>query len=134
MKNNQKTIFIIEDNPDLNDLISYNLNKKGYKVIKSFSGLDAIWKTATLTRPDCILLDLMMPSPNGFEICDFIKSSEDYRDIPIIIVSARSSAEDIEQALTLGADAYLKKPFSIQTLLQLIETHSSPTGKVRASA
>ncbi len=122
MTQNQKTIFVVDDDQDLVELMTYNLEKEGYKIKKAFSGLQSIWKLELEERPDCILLDLMMPSPNGFEICDYLKSSEDYRDIPLVIVSACNSAEDIEKALNLGADAYLPKPFAIEQLKSLVGT------------
>lgn len=126
MTQNQKTIFVIDDDLDLVELISYNLQKEGYKTRKAFSGLQSIWEMELQNeRPDCILLDLMMPSPNGFEICDYLKSSEDYRDIPLAIVSACSSPEDIQKALDLGADAYLPKPFSIDQLKAMVKSLSS---------
>lgn len=131
MRGDTKRIFLIEDDPDLVDLISYNLKKAGYEVVTAFSGVQAIWSAVVKARPDCILLDLMMPSPDGYEICDFLKSSEDFRDIPIIIISARGAPQDIEKAINLGADVFLVKPFSIDSLLGLVGKYSSPRGEIR---
>lgn len=126
-----KRIFLIEDDPDLVNLISYNLKKAGYEVVTAFSGVQAIWAAVVKDRPDCILLDLMMPSPDGYEVCDFLKSSEDFRDIPIIIISAKGAPEDIEKAINLGADVFLVKPFSIDSLLGLVGKYSTPRGEIR---
>jgi len=126
-----KSVLIIEDDPDLVGILSYNLKKEGYEVLSAGSGVQAIWRIVEKHRPDCILLDLMMPSPDGYEICDFIKSSEDYRDIPVIIISARGEPQDMEKALNLGADVYLKKPFPIQSLVGLLKRYSSPRGEIR---
>lgn len=98
----KKNIFVIDDEPDITQLIEYNLKKEGYKTFKINSGLQAIWEVVQQKRPDCILLDIMMPSPDGFEICDFLKTSEDYREIPVILVSAKASPEDIEKGLELS--------------------------------
>ena len=131
MEPKQKYVLLIEDDPDLVELLTYNLNKAGYEVLSAFSGVQAIWSTVAKNRPDCILLDLMMPSPDGYEICDFLKSSEDYRDIPIIIISARGAPQDIEKAINLGADVFLVKPFSIDSLLGLVGKYSTPRGEIR---
>src|SRR5262245_41047942 len=126
-----KRIFLIEDDPDLVELLSYNLERAGYEVVSAFSGVQAIWAAVAKKRPDCILLDLMMPSPDGYEICDFLKSSADFRDIPIIIISARGAPQDIEKAINLGADVFLVKPFSIDSLLGLVGKYSTPRGEIR---
>lgn len=121
----EKNIFVIDDDPDITQLIDYNLKKEGYQTFKINSGLQAIWEVSQQRRPDCILLDIMMPSPDGFEICDFLKTSEDYREIPIILVSAKASPEDIEKGLELGADAFLPKPFSMDTLVKMVKRFAS---------
>jgi DNA-binding response OmpR family regulator len=128
----QKVVLIIEDDPDLVDLLGYNLEKEGYKVIRAHSGIQAIWKVVEQNRPHCILLDLMIPSPDGYEICDYLKGSEDLRDIPLIIISARGERESIEKVMNLGADAFLPKPFSIESLLNLVNHYSSPGPMIKA--
>lgn len=132
MQNATKNIFVIDDDPDIAELIDYNLQKEGYKTFQIHSGIQAIWEISKQHRPDCILLDIMMPSPDGFEICDFLKSSEDYRKTPIIIVSAKGSPEDIERGLELGADAFLPKPFSMDTLIKMVHRYSNKKiGEIR---
>jgi len=127
-----KQVFVIEDDEDLLQILKYNLEKEGYTLHTARDGLRALWEMGKKERPDCILLDLMMPSPNGFEVCDYLKSSEDYREIPLIIISAKNSGEDIEKALELGADAYLPKPFSLDNLLHIVKKYSSaPRGEIR---
>ncbi len=127
-----KQILVIDDDPDLLQLITYNLKKQGYETLTAQSGLQAIWEMTRQNRPECILLDIMMPSPNGYEICDYLKSSEDFREIPVIIVSARATGEDIETAFHLGADAYLPKPFSMDQLFTLVNRYSKQrSGEIR---
>ncbi len=129
---NKGTIFVIDDDEEISQLIDYNLQKEGYKTFQMHSGIQAIWEISKQHRPNCILLDIMMPSPDGFEICDFLKNSEDYRDVPVIIVSAKGSPEDIEKGLELGADAFLPKPFSTDTLLKLVQRFTDRrSGQIR---
>ncbi len=132
MGEKEKNVFVIDDDSDLSELIHYNLKKEGYNTFTLQNGLQTIWELSKQNRPDCILLDIMMPSPDGFEICDFLKSSEDYREIPIILVSAKGSPEDIEKGLDLGADAFLPKPFSIDTLIKMVKRFASHrSGEIR---
>ncbi len=132
MTETKKNIFVIDDDPDIAHLIHYNLKKAGYNTSLIHSGLQAIWEVSKEKRPDCILLDIMMPSPDGFELCDYLKSSEDYRDIPLIIISAKGSPQDIERALELGADAFLPKPFPMDTLIKMVQRYAgSRRGEIR---
>ncbi len=127
-----KNVFVIDDDPDIAQLIDYNLKKEGYQTFQIHSGIQAIWEVSKQNRPDCILLDIMMPSPDGYEICDFLKTSDDYRDIPVILVSAKGSPEDMEKGLDLGADAFLPKPFAIDTLLKMVRRYSNRrAGEIR---
>ena len=114
---NQGTVFVIDDDVDIVELFAYNLQKLGYEVVTAPSGITAIWAIVDAKRPDVILLDIMMPSPDGYEICQFLKTEEAYKDIPVIIISARGTQEDIERGLALGANAYLPKPFGLEDLL-----------------
>jgi DNA-binding response OmpR family regulator len=116
----KKTIFVIDDDPDIVEFLSYNLEKEGYQIMKAPSGLEALWQITADPLPDLILLDLMMPSPNGYELCKYLKASDDFRDIPVIIISAKGTEEDIQKGLLIGADAYLPKPFKVSSLLELL--------------
>ena len=121
----KKTILIVDDDMDIVQLLEYNLCKAGYDVKASASGLEALWEMMGEKRPDCILLDIMMPSPNGFEICAYLKSSPEFSDIPVVIISARGNSNDIKAGLQLGANAYLPKPFGIDLLLKVIHDQTS---------
>jgi len=137
MTASNKAVLIIEDDPDLVGLLEYNLKKEGFEVLKAYSGVQGIWEVVVKNRPNCILLDLMMPSPDGFELCDFLKLSEDYRDIPLIVLSARGESETIEKVMNLGADAFVPKPFSMDSLIHMVHRYCSrgpgihPTYQVR---
>lgn len=116
-----KKILVIDDDPDVLELLEYNLKKAGYQVVTAPSGLNAMWGLEEDSRPDVILLDLMMPTLDGYEMCRYLKSSDDFKDIPVMIVSAKGSREDIEKGLAMGADQYLpKSSFTIETLLKEI--------------
>ena len=118
MLTDKKSIMVIDDDPDIVEFLRYNLNGSGYEVSTATSGLHAMWKIALSTPPDLILLDIMMPSPDGYEVLEYLKDSE-FRNVPVIIVSARTTENDIDRAYALGADYFLPKPFSIERLLEL---------------
>ncbi len=117
----KKKVLIVDDDPDILEFLSYNLKKEGYEVEQATSDMHALWLLAGNPKPDLILLDLMLPGTHGFEICQYLKSTPGLKKIPVIILSARGSAEDIETGLTLGAEAYfVKASFSITSLIGLI--------------
>jgi DNA-binding response OmpR family regulator len=117
----QKKILIIDDDPDILEFLSYNLKNEGYQVAQALSGMNALWQLAEKCQPDLILLDLMLPGTHGFEICQYFKQSQEFKNIPIIILSAKGSAEDMETGLAMGANAYfVKASFTIQSLMGFI--------------
>ncbi len=109
-----QTILIVEDNIDIHDLIKEVLEKAKYKVLDSYSGTEALM-VLERKQVDLILLDLMLPGLNGEEIVKKIK------DIPIIVISAKISAEDKVNVLLNGANDYITKPFSTEELLARIQ-------------
>jgi len=114
-----KKILVIDDDPDILELFEYNLKRAGYTVVTAPSGLNAAWALEEDTPPDVILLDLMMPTLDGYELCRYLKSSDEFKNIPVVIVSAKGAAEDIQKGLRLGADKYLpKSSFTMGALLQ----------------
>jgi DNA-binding response OmpR family regulator len=125
MVTERKKLLVIEDDPDFLELLTYRLQNEGYEVVQAQSGVQAIWKIVEHHRPSCILLDLMIPSPNGYEICSYLKISEDFRDIPVIIISALGEPENIERALNLGANAFIKKPLQVESLINMVRHHTS---------
>ena len=115
---NQKKILIIEDEESISDLISYYLEKEGYAVKAADSGQKGIAITETFS-PDLILLDLMLPDMNGFEVCK--KISGEYA-IPIIMITAKSDTIDKILGMELGADDYITKPFDIREVIVRIKS------------
>lgn len=116
-----KKVLIIDDDPDIVEWTSYSLRRKGYDVSSAFSGPQALWEVVDEKKPDVILLDIMIPDPNGYEICEFLKASEDYQKIPVIMISAKTSEEDRRRGFLCGADAYLSKPFSMEKLAIFVD-------------
>ena len=111
-------ILIVEDEKDLVQILEYNLNKKGYAAMAALDGLTAC-RMIEEEKPDLILLDLMLPDLNGWDICKLIRSHEDEKisETPIIMLTALGSSEDKIRGLELGADDYMPKPFVIKEVL-----------------
>ena len=118
---NGKMVLVIEDEPDIRELIHFNLNKFDYKVQLANNGEKGL-KEARALEPDLILLDLMLPGIQGIDVCRVIKSDANLKNIPIIILSALGQEEDIVKGLDAGADDYVTKPFSLDILNARIKT------------
>ena len=112
-------ILLADDEEDIKTVISLYLGSKGYEVVTAYDGLDAIDK-AKSEKPDLILLDVMMPIMNGFEVCQKLKDDPDTQDIPIIMLSAAAQSETITKSIELGAKDYIVKPFEPERLDKMI--------------
>jgi DNA-binding response OmpR family regulator len=112
-------ILIIDDEPDVLELIQYNLRKAHYDVAGVASGEEALAQVHT-TPPDLVVLDLMLPGVDGLEVCKALKQDARTVTIPIVMLTARGEEADIVAGLELGADDYLTKPFSPRVLLARI--------------
>ncbi len=118
---NQK-IVLIEDDRDLFELVSYNLKKEGYEVTGSQTGGGTV-ELCERQRPDLILLDVMLPDSDGFDICRRIKAHHLLQGVPIIFLTARGTEADRVLGLELGAVDYMVKPFSMRELALRIKRH-----------
>jgi len=114
----QETILIIEDDPAMLRGLKDNFEFEGYRVKTAADG-DQGLKDALHVQPDLIILDLMLPKVNGYEICRFLR--EERLDMPIIMLTAKGQESDVVLGLKLGADDYVTKPFSIKELLARVE-------------
>ncbi len=112
-------ILIVEDDHDIVEMVDYNLKDEGYETLPAFNGERGV-ELAKRQRPDLIILDIMLPIMDGFEVCRALKSDETTADIPIIILSAKSQETDKVVGLELGADDYVTKPFSPRELIARI--------------
>jgi two-component system, OmpR family, phosphate regulon response regulator PhoB len=115
------SILVIEDEEPIQILLKYNLESEGYRVRSSAQGEDVAFMIAE-ERPDLILLDWMLPGISGIEVCRLIRAKPESRDIPIIMLTARSEEAEKVRGLATGADDYLVKPFSVPELLMRIKT------------
>ncbi|WP_329955647.1 response regulator [Desulfomarina profundi] len=106
-------VLVVEDEPDIQQLVSYNLLKAGFNVSCADSGEQAL-QILAVEEIDCVLLDLMLPGMSGLEICSAMKNEmkNRYASIPIIMLTARGEEEDVVTGLQCGADDYITKPFS----------------------
>ena len=111
-----KNILVVEDDLDIRELISFNLANEGHQVFEANDGEVGIDK-ARNNNPDLILLDLMLPGIQGLDVCRIIKSDQETKETPIIMVTALGQEEDIVKGLETGADDYITKPFSIKVLI-----------------
>ena len=121
MENLKKQILIIEDEPDIQELLSFNLDNNGYKVYTASNGEKGL-EIARKEHPDLILLDLMLPGIHGLDVCRIIKSDQETSGISIIMLTALGQEEDIIKGLETGAEDYVTKPFSLQVLEARIKT------------
>lgn len=113
-------ILVVDDEEHILELISFNLTNNGYKVIKASNGIDAV-KLAIEEKPKLILLDLMIPGKDGYDVCREVRSNSEIRNTPIIMLTAKSEELDKILGLELGADDYITKPFSVRELLARVK-------------
>ncbi len=116
----KQTILIIEDERALVEVLTYNLKKEGFEVLSATDGQDGLRRAQT-TLPDLIVLDLMLPVIEGLEVCRVLKSGARTRDIPLLMLTARSEEVDEIVGFQMGADDYVTKPFKIKPLIQRIK-------------
>jgi len=115
-----KKILVVDDELDVQSILSFRLEINGYSVIVASDGEEGLEKIKK-ENPDLVLLDLMLPKMNGFEICRMVKFDDRLKGLPIIILSALDKEEDKKKALDSGADAYFLKPFDLEGLLTKIK-------------
>lgn len=116
----KKKILVVDDEPHIVELVRFNLEASGFKVIEAMDGQKAI-ELAQSENPDLILLDLMLPGTDGLEVCRFLRQQKSTREIPIIMLTAKSEEIDKVLGLEIGADDYITKPFSPRELVARIK-------------
>ena len=120
--NEQTTIMLVDDTPANLELLRAMLHKKGYKVLV-FPGGEPALRALERKEPDLILLDIMMPEMNGFEVCGRLKEDERLREIPVIFISALDDTQSKVRAFTAGGVDYVTKPFQPEEILARVQTH-----------
>jgi two-component system phosphate regulon response regulator PhoB len=114
-------IVVIEDEEDIRELIRYNLDKEGYRVLVANSGEEGL-ELVVNSMPDLIVLDLMLPGIDGLQVCRQLKADPKTRNIPVVMVTARGEEPDVVSGLELGAEDYVSKPFSPKVLAARVRT------------
>jgi len=116
----KKKILVVEDDRDISELITYNLEREGYEIACLYDGSRVV-DFVNKRKPEIIILDLMLPEVDGLDICRTLKSDPDTKHIPIIMLTAKSEEADVVVGLQMGADDYITKPFSPKVLVARIK-------------
>jgi two-component system, OmpR family, alkaline phosphatase synthesis response regulator PhoP len=116
MTEGRPTILVADDEEDVRELVSYRLTRSGYDVIDAVDGEEA-FRLASERVPDLMVLDVMMPRLDGYELTRRVRAEESLRSVPVILLTARSQESDVSRGFEVGADDYLKKPFSPDELV-----------------
>lgn len=117
----QTKILLVDDEKDIVEFLSYNLVQEGFKVITAFNGKEALEKISE--KPDLIILDVMMPKMDGYEVCSKIRSMEEFKNTPIIFLTAKASEQDEVLGLNIGADDFIQKPISPKKLTARVKSN-----------
>jgi len=115
----KKKILVVDDELDMLMVIKLRLEASGFDVITATDGLEGL-NAARKDNPDLIVLDIMLPKMNGYKVARFLKFDEEYRKIPIVMLTALGGEEDRNTGIETGADAYLTKPFETEQLLKTV--------------
>jgi DNA-binding response OmpR family regulator len=121
----KKKVLIADDEPDIVELIKYNLELEGLECMVASDGMDALAK-ARNNAPDLIILDVMLPKMNGYKVARLLRFDERYKGIPIVMVTARTQKNDRITGGESGADEYVGKPFDMDQLTGLVKKHLAP--------
>ncbi len=117
-----KKILIVDDEADIIEILQFVLETNGYKCITALDGEEGL-KLAREAQPDLIILDVMMPKINGYKISRLLKYDNKYKNIPIIMITARSQEEDRIIGEETGADEYITKPFQVEYVLEKVKSY-----------
>jgi DNA-binding response OmpR family regulator len=113
-------IFIVDDDPDVRELVEYKLVQQGHEVKTATNGQDAL-RLVPETKPELLLLDVMMPGVSGFEVLAKLRADAPTKSLPIIMLTAKAQDADVERGMALGANDYMLKPFSPRELMSRIQ-------------
>ena len=118
----QKKILVVDDEVDLVETIRFPLEAEGFNVLVAYNGEDAL-NQARKENPDLILLDIMLPKLDGYKVCRLLKFDERYRNIPILMLTAKTQEKDKAIGMETGADEYITKPFDMDELLEKVKAY-----------
>src|SRR3989339_189976 len=114
-------ILLVDDEKDIVEFLQYNLSNEGFKVITAFNGQEALDKLSQ--KPDLIILDVMMPKMDGYEACGRIRAIDEFKNTPVIFLTAKSSELDEVHGLNIGADDFIQKPISPKKLIARVKSN-----------
>ena len=120
-----QTVLVVDDEPNIVVSLEFIIKQAGYEVRVAHDGEAALTSVAEKV-PDLILLDVMMPKRDGFDVCQTIRANPAWKTVPIIMLTARGREIDREKGLALGVDDYITKPFSTRDIVTLIRQHLTP--------
>ena len=124
-----KNILIIEDDPSTLRFVEYTLQQEGLQVFTARNGLDGL-KSAQTQQPDLIILDIMLPGLDGYEVCHRLRQKAETASIPVLILSAKARQEDKDMGMRVGADDYLTKPVDPSEIVTKVQALLAGNGKV----
>ena len=113
-------VMVVEDDEELSEVLQYNLRRAGYEVSQAWNGREGMEAIAR-ERPDLVLLDIMLPEANGWEVCRFLAGSPELNRIPIIVFTAKSAREDFDQAREFNLAGFFTKPYTTTDVLRHVE-------------
>ncbi|MCX7148219.1 MAG: response regulator [Rhodocyclales bacterium] len=116
-----KKILIADDEPNIVISLEFLLKREGYEVVVAHDGAEALVRVRA-ERPDLAILDVMMPQRNGFEVCQDLRQDPEFKDLRIMMLTAKGRDTEVSKGLALGADVYMTKPFSTRELIAKVKT------------
>ncbi len=117
----KKKLLLVEDDPSAVRITTYALEQAGYEVLAALNGQEALRK-AQGEKPDLIILDVMLPGVDGFQVCRHLRADPQTAQIPILMLSAKAQQADVDTGLKVGADDYLTKPVDLSEVLSRVES------------
>ena len=120
MSEQNTKILIVDDEPEITEIVDIFLSNAGFKVIAENTAIDGI-KAAKKSTPDVILLDIMMPGMDGYEVCNALKADPTTANIPVVFLTGKDSRDDSGRSFRVGGDLFVKKPFSCERLLDIVK-------------
>ena len=115
-----KKILIADDEPNIVISLEFLLRREGYEVVVAQDGVEALAQVRA-ERPDMAILDVMMPHRNGFEVCQDLRQDPEFKDLRIMMLSAKGRDTEVSKGIALGADVYMTKPFSTKELIAKVK-------------
>lgn len=124
---NKQLVLVVDDDPDLVDAVSMKLENEKFRVAKAYDGVQA-WEKIKEEKPSLVILDVMMPKKNGYELCDEIKNDTEYKDITVVLLTAVGSAVTSTNYTHRGgrttlADEYIPKPIDLDKLMEIVKDY-----------